>query len=129
MLHQPVAFFDKQASGSISSVLEGDVASIRSTLTDSGSELIQNSVKVVGYLSMMLMTSTELTVLAASSAPVFGLMSSQIGGQLLYINNIITTQYQSQWRNVWIRDVFYFAIGSQHQRCRGSQPKHVSNPA
>ena len=22
-----------------------------------------------------------------------------------------------------------FAIGSQHQRCRGSQPKHVSNPA
>ena len=35
------------------------------------------------------------------------------------------TNYKSKWRNTWIRDVF----GSQHLDGRGSQPKHVSNPA
>ena len=34
------------------------------------------------------------------------------------------TNYESKWRSTWIRDVFC----SQHLRCRGSQPKHVSNP-
>ena len=34
-----------------------------------------------------------------------------------------TTHYKSKWRNIWLR------FCSQHLGCRGSQPKHVSNPA
>ena len=34
-------------------------------------------------------------------------------------------KYQSKWRNIWIRDVFC----CRHLWCRGSQPKHASNPA
>ena len=36
------------------------------------------------------------------------------------------THWTSKWlaSNIWIRDVFF----TQHLWCRGSQPKHVSNP-
>eukprot|EP00039_Didymoeca_costata_P028918 m.22558 g.22558 ORF g.22558 m.22558 type:complete len:592 (+) comp7412_c0_seq1:168-1943(+) len=82
LLHKPVTFFDVEKSGTLSSLLARDTESIRTVVTDSASEFLQNILKIFGGIAMMFYSSQELTWLAVCVVPVLGAFSSSVGNHV-----------------------------------------------
>ncbi len=74
VLKLPSRYFDNESQGHIVSRITFTVTQLRDTGTDALRSLIQDGVKVIAYLGLMLFQSWQLTLLFIGTAPVLALV-------------------------------------------------------
>ena len=74
VLKLPSSYFDNESQGHIVSRITFTVTQLRDTGTDALRSLIQDGVKVLAYLGLMLFQSWQLTLLFIGTAPVLALV-------------------------------------------------------
>eukprot|EP00388_Colpodella_angusta_P011015 GDKJ01028428.1.p1 GENE.GDKJ01028428.1~~GDKJ01028428.1.p1 ORF type:complete len:1153 (-),score=277.95 GDKJ01028428.1:2200-5412(-) len=78
IINREIAFFDKERTGALMSRLAGDVSLVKVALTVNLCDFIQKFVTVVAALAYMFYLSWSLTLIAASIAPVIGVVGSKL---------------------------------------------------
>lgn len=78
IVNREISFFDRERTGALMSRLAGDVSIVKIALTQELTDFIQRSFTVVIALAYMFYLSWALTLIAASIAPVIGVIGSRL---------------------------------------------------
>ena len=92
ILNKPITYFDQSTSGELVSVLWVDVDAINVSSTIHIPNLLRHSVACICSLIGMALLSLRITVLAACTAPLIGLVASLVGNSVARL----AREHQSQ---------------------------------
>ena len=74
----PVAFFDMRSHGELMSRLTNDIDNVSTTVSQSTTQLLSNSISIIGALIMMLILSPILTLAALITVPLVFFLSKTV---------------------------------------------------
>ena len=77
----PIRFFDTHTHGELMSLYTNDVDAIREMLSNSVANILSGFLTVVGYFTVMLLTSWQLTIVVILSLVVMIIVTRVIGGR------------------------------------------------
>ncbi len=77
----PIRFFDTHTHGELMNLYTNDVDSIREMLSNSIANILSGLITVIGYFTVMLLTSWQLTLVVMCSVAVMIFVTKVIGGR------------------------------------------------
>ncbi len=75
----PLSFFDKNKSAEMSSILIRDVTAMRSAFTQSIQSLIREPINILVFLTLLIIISPKMTLMALLTIPISGIIVVKIG--------------------------------------------------
>lgn len=94
-LHLPTAFYDKNSSGELLSVIVYDVEQVAKASTDALVTVVQETCFIIGLLVVMFVTSWELSLLFLVSAPVIGWIARRSSRRMRQLSQGVQTSMGS----------------------------------
>lgn len=93
MLYLPYDFFVRSRVGELTSRLSSDVTLIQTTMTTTLSELIRQSILLVGGITLVIWTSTQLTLVVLGAIPIVVLLAVLFGRYIRRISTEVQDEY------------------------------------
>ena len=82
ILSLPIGFFTSEKKGDVMARMTGDVAEVENSIMASLDMIFKNPVMIIVYITMMFMTSWQLTIFVLILLPVSGYLMGAIGKKL-----------------------------------------------